>query len=83
MAEAVLVPQVLGHLLNFDNGCQAPVLREILGANRPNFFTNLEILFIAPWKFFELGTRPLRGMEPHLSLWTTFTLTKKDNLKTL
>ena len=78
-AAAVRVPRVPGHPLNFDNGCQAPVLREILGAKRTNFFKNLEILLITsvtqlsfwenksePWKSFELGTRPLRGMEPPL-----------------
>ena len=74
------VPRVPGHPLNFDNGCQAPVLRETLGANRPIFKRNLEILLIVSvtklsflekmsefWDFFELGTRPLRAME-HFSI---------------
>ena len=73
------MPRVPGHPLNFDNGCQAPVLGEILGADRPIFSKKLEILLIASvtklsflekmsefWDFFELGTRPLRALEPPL-----------------
>ena len=75
------MPRVPGHPLNFDNGCQAPVLRETLGANRPDFLRNFETLLIEsatqlsflekradPLEFFELGTRPLKALEPPLHI---------------
>ena len=74
------VPRVPGHPLRFVNGCQAPVLRGALGANKPNFLINFKFLLIVfaiqlsffenraePWDFFELGTRPLKALEPPLS----------------
>ena len=73
------MPRGPGHPLNFDNGCQAPVLRETLGADRPNFLRNFETLLIESatqlsfwknraefWEFFELGTRPMKALEPPL-----------------
>ena len=78
-AAAVQVPRVPGHPLNFDNGCQAPVLKEASDANKPNFLKNFKIFLIVfaiqpsffenraePWDFFELGTRPLKALEPPL-----------------
>ena len=35
-AAAVRVPRVPGHPLNFDNGCEALILRKILDANKRN-----------------------------------------------
>ena len=35
---------VPGHPQNFENECQASVLRETVGANRPNFIRNFETL---------------------------------------
>ena len=83
-AVVVRVPRVAGHLLKFANGCQAPVLKEASDANKPNFLKNFKFLLIVfaiqlsffenraePWDFFELGTRPLKALEPPLTL-TTF-----------
>ena len=78
-ATAVRVPRVPGHPLKFANGCQAPVLKEASDANKPNFLKNFKFLLIVfaiqlsffenraePWDFFELGTRPLKALEPPL-----------------
>ena len=43
----VRVPRVPAPPLNFDSGCQAPVMRETLGTNNPNFFKTFKILLIA------------------------------------
>ena len=37
------VPQVPTHPLKFDNGCQAPVLREALVANKPHLLKNFYV----------------------------------------
>ena len=48
----LLIPKVsirtgAWHPLNFDNGCQLPVLRETLGSKNPNFLKTFKILIIA------------------------------------
>ena len=51
---AVRVPRVPGHPLKFDNGCQAPVLRKALGANKPYFLKNFKFLQIDLHNYFNL-----------------------------
>ena len=73
------VPRVPGHPLKFDNECQAPVLREALVVNKPYFLKDFKFMqFVSATQlsflenrgkslsFFELGTRPLKALEPPL-----------------
>ena len=60
-AAAVRVPRVPGHPLKFDNGCQAPVLREALVANKPHFLKNFYVYKLYPqssFLFWKIGLNP-------------------------